>query len=82
MSILIVSGAEDPIGGYSKRVMKLDKMYKKLGLNDVNTIIYPNMRHEILNEINKEVVYNDILNFLVGDIKEDAKKVDKQDRTM
>lgn len=82
MSILIVSGAEDPIGGYSKRVMKLDKMYKKLGLNDVNTIIYPNMRHEILNEIDKEVVYNDILNFLVGDIKEDAKKVDKQDRTM
>lgn len=82
MSILIVSGAEDPIGGYSKRVMKLDKMYKTLGLNDVTTILYPNMRHEVLNENGKEVVYNDILNFLIGDIKEDAKKVDKQDRTM
>ena len=45
-------------------MLSLEKTYQKLGINYVETIIYENMRHEILNEIDKEKVYNDILNFL------------------
>ena len=64
MSILLVAGAEDPVGNSSKGVLKLAKLYKRLGIKDVQTIIYPNMRHEILNETNNKQVYQDILNFL------------------
>lgn len=64
MSILLVAGAEDPVGNKSKGVLKLAKLYKHLGVKDVQTIIYPNMRHEILNENDNAKVYQDILNFL------------------
>ena len=64
MSILLVAGAEDPVGNKSKGVLKLAKLYKKLGINDVQTIIYPNMRHEVLNETENKEVYQDILRFL------------------
>lgn len=64
MSILLVAGAEDPVGNKSKGVLKLAKLYKHLGVKDVQTIIYPNMRHEILNENDNAKVYQDILKFL------------------
>ncbi|MFA5481426.1 MAG: alpha/beta hydrolase [Bacilli bacterium] len=64
MSILLIAGAEDPIGNKSKGVIKLDKLYKKLGIKDVQMIIYPNMRHEVLNETDNKRVYQDVLTFL------------------
>lgn len=64
MSILLVAGAEDPVGNNSKGVLKLARLYKKLGIKDVQTIIYPEMRHEILNELDNDKVYHDILAFL------------------
>ena len=64
MSILLIAGAEDPVGNKSKGPLKLAKLYKRLGIKDVQTIIYPNMRHEILNETDNERVYADILAFL------------------
>lgn len=64
LPILIIAGKEDPVGKYGKGVLSLEKTYQKLGINYVETILYENMRHEILNEIDKEKVYNDILNFL------------------
>ena len=44
--------------------MKLAKLYKRLGIKDVETIIYPNMRHEVLNETDNKRVYADVLAFL------------------
>ncbi len=64
LPILLIAGAEDPVGNYGKGVLKLEKTYAKYKLNNVNTILYPDMRHEILNETNKEVVYEDILKFI------------------
>ena len=62
--ILIVSGANDPVGEYSKGVKKLDAFYKKIGVKDVTTILYPEARHEILNETNKDEVYQDIADWI------------------
>ena len=64
LPILLIAGKDDPVGKYGKGVSKLEKTYQKLGIEYVETILYENMRHEILNEIDKEKVYNDILNFL------------------
>ena len=62
--ILIVSGVDDPVGEYSKGVKDLEAMYQKLGVKDVQLILYPNMRHEILNEDGKDQVIQDILDFI------------------
>lgn len=64
LSIFIVAGAEDPIGGYGKELRKLYNVYVDYGVEDVQLKLYPGMRHEILNEIGKEEVYQDILNFI------------------
>lgn len=64
LPILIVSGKDDPVGAFGKGPTSLKKLYTKLGLNNVELKLYENMRHEILNEKEKDVVYNDILNFI------------------
>jgi len=61
--VLLVAGIEDPVGNYGKAVKKLHDIYQKVGI-PVEIILYENMRHEILNEIDCEKVYQDITNFI------------------
>ncbi len=57
----IFSGDCDPVGGNGKLVKKLYEQYKDLGVEDVTLKLYEGARHEILNETNKEEVYEDFL---------------------
>ncbi len=62
--LMIASGSNDGVGGYGKLVKKLAKAYrKKCGL-DPRVKLYEDGRHEILNELNKDVVYEDFVGFL------------------
>lgn len=61
--ILLVSGEDDPVGDFGKGVKFAEEKYRHYGKN-VRTILYPNMSHEILNEIEKYRVYEDVLAFL------------------
>ncbi|MBV8328372.1 alpha/beta fold hydrolase [Chryseobacterium sp.] len=47
---LFVSGQNDPIGDFGKGVSNTVEHLKTDGFSDVETRIYPEMRHEILNE--------------------------------
>ena len=63
--ILLVSGEDDPVGQMGKGVRWLENTYRvKMGINDTKAIIYPHMRHEILNEDEKLRVMEDILAFI------------------
>lgn len=42
---------------------KLAERYKKLGIKTVDLKLYQNDRHEVLNETDRDVVYNDVLAF-------------------
>ena len=64
MHILVIAGSDDPVGAKGKGPTKLAKMYQKLGIEDVTLKLYEGMRHEILNEVDNKIVYNDILTFL------------------
>ena len=55
--IAIFSGAKDPVGGAGKLVKKLYDMYVSLGVKNVSMTLYPEARHEILNETNNAEVY-------------------------
>lgn len=65
LPILLISGAEDPVGEYAKGI---DEVYNKLlqsGHTAVEEKLYPECRHEVLNELNKEEVYEDLYSFIM-----------------
>ena len=62
--IMLLSGDQDPVGGNSKGVKQVYKWLNKTGHNKMCLKLYQNGRHEMLNELNKEDVYKDVLLFL------------------
>lgn len=64
LPIYIMSGQEDPVGKFSKGPIALQKKYLHVGVHDVSLKLYPTGRHEMLNETNKDEVYQDILTWL------------------
>lgn len=64
MPIFLISGSMDPVGDYSKGVKEVYRMLKKTKHKNVSMKIYDGARHEILNEINREEVYADIIEWL------------------
>jgi lysophospholipase len=59
-----ISGGHDALSNYGKEIEVLVQKMKELGYKDIAYKIYPEARHEVLNEINKTEVYNDVLEFL------------------
>lgn len=64
LPVLFLSGSDDPVGGYGEGVTKAWKEFTKAGMERADIKLYPLCRHELLNEINKEEVYHDILRWL------------------
>ena len=62
--VYFMSGAMDPVGENGKGVKKAYKAFCDAGLKDVMIRLYPEGRHEMLNELNKKQVYADILEWL------------------
>ncbi|AIQ51166.1 alpha/beta fold hydrolase [Paenibacillus sp. FSL R7-0331] len=63
--VYLFSGAKDPVGMNGQGVLRLASIYQKQGLTDVEYRLYPEGRHEMLNEVNHEEVTADILDWLV-----------------
>lgn len=64
MPIFLISGAQDAVSNYGKTVETLAGVLLDLGYQHVSLKLYEGDRHEILNELDKAVVYQDILDFL------------------
>lgn len=60
LPLFILSGAEDPIGGMGEGVKKVYNMYRDAGVKDVTMKLYPDDRHEILLETDRNNVMADI----------------------
>ena len=59
--MLFISGAMDPVGDLGKGTTKAYESFRKAGVKDVTLKLYPGLRHEILNEKEKDQVRADIL---------------------
>ncbi len=66
LPVLFIAGAEDPVGSCGKGVVRAVNEFKKAGMTDVSVKLYPDCRHEILNELNKQEVYDDICRWLAA----------------
>lgn len=60
LPLFIVSGDKDPVGENGEAVKKVYEKYKECKLTDVRMKLYENDRHEILNETDRETVFEDI----------------------
>ncbi len=63
LPILLISGVNDPVGDYGKGVTQVFNDLKKSGAN-AKLKLYPDCRHEILNDTCKEEVISDIIKFI------------------
>ena len=63
LPIGIFCGKDDSVGNFGKGPATVYNRYKKHGKN-AYLKLYENDRHEILNELDKDKVYNDILSFI------------------
>ena len=68
LPILVVSGEKDPVGEFGKGPKMVADSYKKTGIQDVTLKLYPDDRHEILNELDKEKVDQDLLEWMLSKI--------------
>ncbi len=66
LPVLFVSGDADPVGGNGgEGVKKVFSLFKDAGMKNPEIKLYHEYRHEILNELENEIVYKDILDFIL-----------------
>ena len=66
LPIYMVSGADDPVGDFSRGVTKVYDKFKKAGVKDVALTFYQGARHEILNDYCAPRVYEDLRDFILN----------------
>lgn len=64
LPVLFTAGADDPVGEFSKGVLRAADMFRQAGMRQVEVKLYPGDRHEILNEIDRQTVYADLAGWL------------------
>ena len=60
LPVIFVSGAEDPVGSNGVGVTRVFQKYEAHGMTDVEMKLYAGDRHEILNETDRDKVYEDL----------------------
>jgi alpha-beta hydrolase superfamily lysophospholipase len=64
LPVYIFSGTADPVGEMGESPMALSAAYRIAGLKDVELVLYPEARHEALNETNRDEVTESLLSWL------------------
>lgn len=66
LPILSVSGEADPVTGGKLGLKDTVNTLRKIGYHDITTKVYQGMKHEVLNEEDRLIVYQDIVSFLLS----------------
>ena len=61
---MLFRSAEDPVGGYGEGVKEVYAQFEKLGMQNISMKLYENDRHEILNENDRQDVFQDIFEWI------------------
>ena len=64
MPVHFISGALDPCRGSDEALQQAAELMRRIGYEHVDVKIYPAMRHELLNETDRQTVWDDILQLL------------------
>ena len=66
LPLLYIAGTEDPVGECGEGVSRAADLAHAAGVTDVRCRLYAGMRHEILNERGRQVVYDDVASWMEG----------------
>ena len=64
LPILMVSGAEDPVGDYGEGVKRAKASLEAAGVKNIFLKLYEKDRHELLNELDRRQVMEDIYGWM------------------
>lgn len=64
LSFLVIGGEEDPVCDYTEGPKLISRLYKEAGVQNVDVKMYPGVRHELLNESNREEVMADVVEWM------------------
>ncbi len=64
LPVFILSGENDPVGDFGRGPKQVAEIYREIGLTDVTCKLYPEDRHELLNELDKEQVDRDLIDWM------------------
>ncbi len=64
LPVFFIAGSDDPVGRYGEGVKRTARAFREAGMEKVSLRLYPLCRHELLNELNREEVYQNILDWL------------------
>lgn len=70
LPIYFIAGEKDPVGNYGEGVRKAYDSFQKAGMENVSLKLYPEDRHELLNELDKYQVYEDLYPWIVDRVRE------------
>ena len=63
--VLSISGSDDPVTGGEEGLKESFRLLKEQGCPDIRNIVYPGMKHEVLNETGKAQVWKDVLDWVL-----------------
>jgi alpha-beta hydrolase superfamily lysophospholipase len=64
LPIYVFCGSADPVGEMGASPTALVNIYRSLGIQDLEFVLYPGARHETLNETNRDEVMNNLLSWI------------------
>ena len=65
-SIYLFSGKKDPLSNFELGIKQIYGLLRSVGIEDLKLIEYDNLKHELLHDIEKEKVFQDILKALLA----------------
>ena len=65
LPILLLSGLDDPVGAKGKGVWQAARQFTEVGIDNVTVMLYEGGRHEMLQEKNREQVFDFIKEWIV-----------------
>lgn len=64
LPVYFMSGDRDPVGQMGEGVRQVAEQFKKAGMRDITVKLYPDARHELFNELNRNEVTADLIQWL------------------
>lgn len=65
LPVFFIAGEDDPVGNFGEGVKKAYAQYRQAGIQDVRMKLYQNDRHEILQETDREQVFEDVYQWCI-----------------
>ena len=67
LPVLFIAGGKDPCIVSPKKFSRAVSFMKDMGYKKIKAILYPELKHEVLNEVDRATVYRDVADFILSE---------------